>query len=73
MGVAREGRGSLSLYLGMLGKKFLEEKAEKTGKIFSIDRTQTGAHRLHGKLLKSSGISKKGGSDKTLTPLEIQR
>ena len=54
-------------------KKFLEEKAEKTGKIFSIDSTQTGAHRLHGKLLKSSGISKKGGSDKTLTPLEIQR
>ena len=57
----------------MLGKKFLEEKAEKTGKIFSTDRTQTGAHRLHGKLLKSSGKSKTGGGDKTMTPLEIQR
>jgi len=57
----------------MLGKKFLEEKAEKTGKIFSTDRTQTGAHRLHGKVLKSSGKSKRGGGDKTMTPLEIQR
>ena len=46
----------------MLGKKFLEEKAEKTGKIFSIDRTQTGTHRFHGKLLKENLQEKiKGG------------